>query len=239
MDTLNSKQETQTAKFEIKQLVRFFIFSFITPGTVLIAGWDIAWVMGWILILVIGLSSVVGRLVIYRKNPSLLYERGNYRKQKGIKRWDMPMASIVGLFGPLAIWITAGLDHTFGWSAIPLVIQWTAVVAFIFSVLFSNWALVVNPYFSAVVRIQKDRGHTTVTDGPYSIVRHPGYAGGVIGDLAMTLMLGSLWALIPAFMTVIVLILRTAKEDQTLIKELPGYAKYAQQTKYRLFPGIW
>jgi protein-S-isoprenylcysteine O-methyltransferase Ste14 len=34
-------------------------------------------------------------------------------------------------------------------------------------------------------------------------------------------------------------IVRTALEDKTLQAELPGYADYAQHTRYRLLPGIW
>jgi protein-S-isoprenylcysteine O-methyltransferase Ste14 len=61
----------------------------------------------------------------------------------------------------------------------------------------------------------------------------------LISELAMPLMLGSLWALIPAVLTIVILIIRTAKEDQTLLDELPGYVEYAEQTRYRLLPGIW
>jgi protein-S-isoprenylcysteine O-methyltransferase Ste14 len=53
------------------------------------------------------------------------------------------------------------------------------------------------------------------------------------------LLLGSWWAYIPCGIIVVVFIVRTALEDQTLCKELPGYAEYARQTKYRLLPGIW
>jgi len=35
------------------------------------------------------------------------------------------------------------------------------------------------------------------------------------------------------------MVVRTALEDQTLQKELPGYAGYAQKTRYRLIPGVW
>jgi protein-S-isoprenylcysteine O-methyltransferase Ste14 len=38
-------------------------------------------------------------------------------------------------------------------------------------------AMTVNRFFSAVVRIQRDRGHNVVDAGPYAIVRHPGYLG--------------------------------------------------------------
>ena len=34
-------------------------------------------------------------------------------------------------------------------------------------------------------------------------------------------------------------VLRTALKDQTLQQELPGYAEYAGQTRYRLVPEVW
>jgi protein-S-isoprenylcysteine O-methyltransferase Ste14 len=236
---IQKKADDTRPSLQLSQLVRFFIFSFVTPGVVLLAAWDATWVMGWILVLMIGVPAVVTRLIILRKNPDLLFERGNYRTQSGVKSWDMVLASIVGLFGPLLTWLIAGLDHKFGWSEIPMSLQWWSMVLLFLSMLFSNWALIVNKYFSAVVRIQIDRGHTVITSGPYRLVRHPGYAGGVLGNLAMPLMLGSLLALIPAVLTVIILLIRTAKEDQTLIEELPGYSEYAQVTRYRIIPGIW
>jgi protein-S-isoprenylcysteine O-methyltransferase Ste14 len=102
-----------------------------------------------------------------------------------------------------------------------------------------TWAMAVNNYFSLVVRIQKDRGHTVVTGGPYHYVRHPGYVGGILFQLGTPLLLGSMWALIPAGLTVLLLVVRTALEDRTLLKELEGYQEYAQQTHYRLLPGLW
>ena len=55
----------------------------------------------------------------------------------------------------------------------------------------------------------------------------------------MPLMLGSLWALIPAGVTVPVLIVRTMLEDRTLLEELSGYRDYARRTRHRLLPGVW
>ena len=37
----------------------------------------------------------------------------------------------------------------------------------------------------------------------------------------------------------VTVIIRTKLEDQTLRAELPGYAEYARQTRFRLLPGIW
>lgn len=226
-------------KLTLRQVMRFLVFAFLSPGAALIAGWDARWVMGWLLVMMIGIPAVASRILIYRKNPDLLFERGNYREKQDVKSWDRVLVPIVALFGPLATWIIAGLDHNFGWSETSPALQWGSAAVLLFGALFSSWAMVKNQFFSAVVRIQSDRGHTVITGGPYRFVRHPGYAGGVIADLVIPLMLGSLWALIPAVITIIVLIIRTAKEDRTLLEELPGYVEYAQRTRYRLLPGIW
>lgn len=45
------------------------------------------------------------------------------------------------------------------------------------------------------------------------------------------------WAFIPSGLAALLLVVRTVLEDKTLHEELPGYAEYAQQTRYRLLPG--
>lgn len=55
----------------------------------------------------------------------------------------------------------------------------------------------------------------------------------------MVLSLGSLWALIPAILSCLLLVLRTIWEDRTLQDELTGYKEYAQRVRYRLVPGVW
>ena len=241
-DTREPHTEPTTGKTQIlnaRQVIRFLFLVFLTPCAALIAAWDAKWGMGWWLVCMIGIPAVVSRIIVFKKNPDLLVERGNFSQQSNVKSWDRLLAPIVGLFGPLASWIIAGLDRNFGWSDISPAVQWGSAGLLLLSVIFANWALVENKYFSAVVRIQADREQTVITGGPYRFVRHPGYAGGVVADLVIPLMLGSLWALIPAILTVIAIIIRTAKEDRALIEELPGYPTYAQHTRYRLFPGIW
>jgi protein-S-isoprenylcysteine O-methyltransferase Ste14 len=97
----------------------------------------------------------------------------------------------------------------------------------------------VNNWFSSTVRIQMDRDQHVVQDGPYRYVRHPGYVGGILMAVSASLILGSLWALIPASIVVLLLVIRTYLEDTTLQKELPGYADYTKKVRYRLVPGLW
>ncbi|WP_417568294.1 methyltransferase family protein [Marinobacter sp.] len=94
-------------------------------------------------------------------------------------------------------------------------------------------------YFSSVVRIQVDRGHVVCDSGPYRIVRHPGYAGNIVALVGIVLALNSLWTLIPAVVALIIAVIRTVLEDQTLRDELPGYRDYARRVRYRLIPGIY
>ena len=150
------------------------------------------------------------------------------------------MVVIVGVLGPLVIWIVAGLNKRFSWPPdVPCTLQIISIAGIVFGYALGTWAMVTNAYFSAVVRIQKDRGHKVVTDGPYRFVRHPAYSGGLVSSLAIPLMLDSYWALVPAGIMLVFLVLRTKTEDKMLMDELPGYKEFAQQTRYRLVPGIW
>jgi len=90
-----------------------------------------------------------------------------------------------------------------------------------------------------VTRIQMDRGHLVCDSGPYRIVRHPGYAGNIPPLAGIVLALGSVWTLIPAIIALIITVIRTILEDQTLHQELPGYREYANRVRYRLIPGIF
>jgi protein-S-isoprenylcysteine O-methyltransferase Ste14 len=42
-----------------------------------------------------------------------------------------------------------------------------------------TWAEAVKKCFEVTVRIQAERGQKVIDTGPYAIVRHPGYVGGI------------------------------------------------------------
>jgi len=94
-----------------------------------------------------------------------------------------------------------------------------------------------NNFASRVVEVTEEQ--KVIQTGPYSLVRHPMYLGSIIMYVMTPLALGSTWAMIPALLMIPFLILRIINEEELLVKELPGYAKYRQKVRYRLFPGIW
>ena len=172
-------------------------------------------------------------------NPELLGERA-----RGIradtKGWDKIIVSLAAGLLPMVSWLIAALDVRYGWSVpMPLALHLVGAIGFALGWAVLLWATVSNPFFEPTVRIQEDRGQTVATGGPYRYVRHPGYLGGIVYQIATPFLLGSWWALIPMVLSVPLYVLRAALEDKTLQEELDGYAEYAQQTRYRLVPGVW
>jgi protein-S-isoprenylcysteine O-methyltransferase Ste14 len=137
--------------------------------------------------------------------------------------------------------ILAPLDYgRFHWTGeLPLPLYAAAFAALALAFAIGTWAVRTNKFFSSVVRIQKDRGHTVIQEGPYAYVRHPGYVGGILMALSIPLCLGSVWALAPSAIVLTVLVIRTYLEDATLQKELKGYKAYTRKVRYRLVPGVW
>jgi protein-S-isoprenylcysteine O-methyltransferase Ste14 len=101
------------------------------------------------------------------------------------------------------------------------------------------WVMAVNAYAATTVRVETERGQHVITTGPYHYVRHPLYSATALAYVFAPLAFGSWWMAIPSALLIALFIWRTANEDRTLLAELPGYTEYAQQTRYRLLPGIW
>jgi protein-S-isoprenylcysteine O-methyltransferase Ste14 len=118
----------------------------------------------------------------------------------------------------------------------PIPLREAALVAVALSGSLQTWAMVVNPFFSPVVRIQTERGHRVITDGPYRFMRHPGYFAMLIFVPASALAIGSWIALAPAVAFVLLVQRRAELEDEFLKKNLPGYADYARRVPARLAP---
>jgi len=169
-------------------------------------------------------------------DPELMEERWH---PAGERAQLLPLV-LVGFPLFLAYLAIAGLDAgRFHWSRVPPGVQIGALVFFAASWALVDWAMVANRFFSSVVRIQTERGHHVVMLGPYRYLRHPGYAGAIIGFLSGPVVLGSWWALAAILPIVALVLRRTAAEDRFLREKLPGYAAYAERVRYRLLPGIW
>jgi len=218
-------------------LVMVYLF---IPLVLLVCGGDFGWWQAWVYSLLVVAAGVGGRIWAEHRHPGLMAERQNIVSFRNAKAWDKVLAPLMALSVSFPLVIVAGLDHRFDRSpAFPL---WLIVLGFILISLgyaFAVWALVENRFFSSVVRIQVERGHVVCDSGPYRIVRHPGYAGNILPLLGIVLALSSVWTIIPAVVALIIAVIRTALEDQTLQEELPGYREYTRRVRYRLIPGVY
>lgn len=221
-----------------KLIVRFVLglvfigaIFFSTAGTF---NWPEAWIylviqFGW---------AVVLSVWLWRHDIELLKDRLKFMK-KSAKGWDK-ILTIVSLPFYAAYMVIPGFDAVrYQWSRVPAGAKVICFLLVSASFVWISWIMKENTFLSRFVEIQEERGHKVITTGPYKFVRHPMYIGAAILLLALPVALGSLYAIIPAAVTVIFTIIRTFLEDKTLHRELEGYAEYAQRTKYRLLPGIW
>jgi protein-S-isoprenylcysteine O-methyltransferase Ste14 len=233
-----NEEATQTVS--LRHGIRLIAAYLMIPLILLLCGGDLGWWQAWLYSILILSAGIGGRMWAERRHPGLTAERQNIENFQKAKAWDKVLAPLMAVSIGFPMVIVAGLDHRFNWSAeLPLWLILTGFILISLGYAFAAWALVENRFFYSVVCIQTDREHAVCDSGPYRIVRHPGYAGNILGLFGIVLALGSVWALIPATVASIIAVIRTAFEDRALKAELPGYRNYAKRVRYRLIPAIY
>ena len=178
---------------------------------------------------------VVGVVAMVNISDDLARER-YHPPSSGADRWSLLMIRLIAL-AHLVVGVLDGAR--FGWTTVPSPLRVVGLVGFGLSFLLVVRAMSVNRFFSAVVRVQDDRGHRVVDRGPYARVRHPGYAGMIPAVPFSGLALGS-WVSVAIALVYSGLILRRVLfEDRFLHANLDGYRSYARRVPYRLIPGAW
>ena len=139
----------------------------------------------------------------------------------------------------LAHFVVSCLDIRWQISHVPTAVRVVGFVGMALSVMLVFRAMMTNRFFSAVIRIQKDRGHRVIDQGVYGIVRHPGYAGMIPSMPFSGLALGSWWGFAIGLAYSILMLRRVLFEDAFLRSSLEGYQEYTTRVRYRLIPGVW
>ncbi|HHY01044.1 MAG TPA: isoprenylcysteine carboxylmethyltransferase family protein [Methanothermobacter sp.] len=230
-----TNQKTSIGKISGKLILKSLTFIILIIVVVFISAGRLDYWQGWAYV---GLNIVFLLLAYLTLSSDLIQER--LEPEKGVEKWDRLLQKVsIPVF--LVILIISTLDGgRFHWHPqIPSYITIVGIFFYIIGQAIFLWAKNVNKFFSAVVRIQKDRGQTVCKEGPYRYIRHPGYLGSLIYLSVTPLVLGSFWGLILVIIPFILLLIRTNLEDDTLKKELDGYTEYAREVKYKILPGIW
>jgi protein-S-isoprenylcysteine O-methyltransferase Ste14 len=115
------------------------------------------------------------------------------------------------------------------------VLNWVGAFLTVVGVAFAIWAR---------YRLGRTWGSNTkedpvlITSGPYAYVRHPLYAGAMLGLFGSALT-GSIVAVVMFIISIIFCLLRIHKEERVMLGLFPGkYPAYQARTK-RLIPHMW
>ncbi len=228
------------SRLPLRAAVGLLAYLLLGPAVLLVAGGDAGWETAWVYTGLTLAAAIGGRLLALKIAPAMLRERSRALEAEDAPAWDRRLVFLTALMGPVLVVLLAGLDHRFAWPPpVALALRIVAGALLVLAYAFATWAMLSNPFFSAVVRIQSDRGHRVIRAGPYAWVRHPAYAGGMLAMLAGPLMLDAVWALLLAALVIAAMAVRTALEDRLLRRDLPGYEDYAKSVRYRLVPGVW
>jgi protein-S-isoprenylcysteine O-methyltransferase Ste14 len=223
----------------LKQQIGQFLGSFVIFALALfLPAGTLAWPAGW-LFLALFFGFYLGITIwLAGHNPALLQERSHLRTsdQQGWDKLVFPLLLFFSVAWLSFLALDAARLHL---SPVPLWLQAVGAIALIgsFGLLFLTFRE--NSYLSPVVRIQDERGHRVVTTGPYHYVRHPMYAAIVVFVVGTSLLLGAWLGLLVGALFIVILAWRATLEESTLQAQLPGYAAYMAEVKYRLIPYIW
>ncbi len=221
----------------IKRILQLFVLVAIQAALLFGSAGSLQWAAGWWYIGLYFVMLIAASVIFIPNRSEVISERS--KGIEGGKPWDILLTRLMTI-PALGMLIVGGLDERFAWtSALPLWSRLLGGTFFMVGYVIVLWAMYTNKYFSQIVRIQLDRGHAAVTDGPYRIVRHPGYLGMITSTIGIPAILDSLYCFILVALYAVTVIIRTRLEDRTLHDELPGYAEYQKHTRYRLLPGIW
>ena len=220
-----------------RYLLRQITFVTISVALMFLLAGRLDWLGGW-LVTAIQMGSLAAQwLIVGRRHPDLLLERSGLGED--VERSDIPLA--VGMaYGPFVAMLIAGLEVRLqGLPEATLLVTIAGVALAVVGIAVTVSAMLANRYFGPVVRIQSDRGHEVATDGPYAVVRHPGYVGAILFYVGRPAVLGSWWSVPIMALLIAIAVVRTAREDRYLRAHLTGYVGYADRVRWRLVPRIW
>ena len=199
---------------------------FLPAGTILYPG-------GLLFLCLLFVPMLLLGILMLARARDLLAKRLDVKEKQGTQKGVVAVMGLIFLGG----FILAGLDFRFGWSKVPLPVVIVASVLFLVGYALYAEVMRENAYLSRTIKVEE--GQTVISTGLYAVVRHPMYTASTVMFLALPLILGSWYALIPFALYPVIMVIRIRGEEKLLTAELSGYEEYKRKVKYRLIPFVW
>lgn len=218
-------------------VIRMVIFLVVSSTILFLIAGDWHWSGGWWYLGLQIVNTTLKGFLLIAARPELQEKRK--KLGEGTQKWDKVLSPLMA-FSTLIISLVAALGFRLaGQWQVTLWLRILAVIIATGGYLLTLWSMRQNAFFEGSVRLQSDYNHQVVSDGPYRLVRHPGYLGLTLYNCVLPLVMESAWGFVGVGYYLIILIWRIALEDRYLRENLFGYAEYAKKTRWRLVPGIW
>ena len=208
----------------------------VMAGLVFVAAGTVDYWEAWVFLGVFGMPGLAITVYLMKKDPKLLARRvsGGPTAEKETTQKIIQTFTAPGFIGMLVV---PGLDHRWQWSVVPADVVVAADVLVVVGFVLVFFVYKENSFASATIELAPE--HKVISTGPYALVRHPMYFGGLLMFLGMPVALGSWWGLLGLVVMMPALLWRLLDEEKFLVKGLQGYSEYRNRVRYRLVPFVW
>ena len=220
-------------KLFLSALIKFLIGLLLVGLLIFLPAGTLAYPGGLLFLCLLFIPMLIMGIVMLTRARDLLAKRLDAKEKQAAQKGVQSLAGLVFMAG----FVLAGLDFRFGWSDVPLPVVIAASVIFLLGYGLYAEVMRENAYLSRTVKVEE--GQTVISTGLYGVVRHPMYLASVLMFLAIPLVMGSWYALIPFAFYPLLMVVHILDEEKLLTAELSGYEEYKRKVKYRMIPFIW
>jgi protein-S-isoprenylcysteine O-methyltransferase Ste14 len=219
-----------------KAFIGLLRLTVIMAAALFIPAWTLNYWQGWVFLAVFAGAAQATTIYLMKYDPKLLERRmkaGAAAEKERSQKIIQTLAFIVFI----AVIVIPAFDHRLGWSRTPAVVSVAGDI-----LVATGWIVVFlvfreNSYASSTIEVGTEQ--KLVSTGPYAVVRHPMYIGGLVMILGVPLALGSWWGLFTFIPFTAMIVWRLLDEERFLARNLPGYPEYRSKVRYRLVPLVW
>lgn len=167
-----------------------------------------------------------------RRGEMALSTRGGESDRRSTRY--LGLAYGISILVLLVAWVLNALDV----GQVAVWVGWLGVLLALCGLLMRTWAnRVLGRFYTRTLRVAD--GQRIIQDGPYRVIRHPGYLGMILLWLGVSAATCN-WIVLAIVAVVIggAYYYRIENEEKMLADTLPGYAEYRAKT-WRLIPPLY